>query len=50
MMGTYSKYVQQAKRLPHEIEAARARGNEEQARRTQEHLERAQRALARRPR
>lgn len=47
-MGMYSKAVNQARRLPGEIEAAKRRGDEDQAKRAQEHLDRAREALARR--
>lgn len=47
-MGTYSKAVNQARRLPGEIEQLRRAGREDEAKRAAEHLNRAQQQLAKR--
>lgn len=48
MGESYAKFANQARRLPVEIDAAKRRGDEDQAKRAQEHLNRAREALARR--
>lgn len=47
-MGTYSKAQNQCRRLPREIASLERRGMEEEAKRTREHLKRAQEQLAKR--
>lgn len=49
-MTTASKYANQVRRLPVEIDRLKARGREAEAQRAQEHLDRARAQVARRGR